>query len=223
MTNSQEPGSDLSKASVGRMSLYLRELRRLDRDGVATVRSRQLGVAAGVSDAIVRRDLSQVGTLGRRGRGYPVRGLIESLRGVLGINQTWNSVLIGAGSLGNALIRYRGFSEQGFQLVAAFDVLPHLIGQRIAGVEILPLDLLDETVERRGVSLAIIAVPADAAPEIGRRLADSGVRGILNFAPANLQLSGSVSVVNVDLASELQRLSFAVVRASLQPERDEAE
>lgn len=211
------PPQAIPAAAVSRLSLYLRELRHLRREHVAKISSSQLGRRLGVSAAVVRRDLACLGQLGRRGIGYDVDALSQQIRSALGADQTWNVALIGAGSLGTALLRYRGFSEQAFRLVAAFDTNPERIGQSISGIPILELSALEATIAQREIQLAILAVPAEAAQPIADRLAQSGVAGILNFAPVTLRIGGKTCVVDVDLASELQQLSFAILRCTRSP------
>lgn len=211
------PSQSIPAAAVSRLSLYLRELRHLRREYVAKISSSQLGRRLGVSAAVVRRDLACLGQLGRRGIGYDIDALSQRIRSALGADQTWNVALIGAGSLGTALLRYRGFSEQNFRLVAAFDINPTRIGQPIGGVPILELSTLEATLAQREIQLAILAVPAEAAQPIADRLAHSAVAGILNFAPVTLHVGGETCVVDVDLASELQQLSFAILRRTRSP------
>jgi len=209
---SQPSPNPIPAAAVARLSLYLRELRRLQGAGIEGVSSSQLGGRLGVSSAVVRRDLATLGQLGRRGVGYEIAGLSNRIRAALGADQVWNVALIGTGSLGTALLRYRGFSEQGFRLKAAFDIRPDRIGQSVGGVPVLPLSELEREIKNREITLTILAVPAEAAQETAERLANAGVTGVLNFAPVTLNLRGETCVANVDLASELQQLSFAVVR-----------
>lgn len=207
------PGAaEIPRAAVGRLSLYLRELRRLAGEGIGHASSGRLGKLLGVSDAVVRRDLGHLGPMGRRGVGYEVEPLIERIRQTLGSDVLWNVALVGAGSLGNALLRYRGFEDQGFRLVAAFDIDPRRIGTSVGGIPILALDDFEQQVRQHQIVLAILAVPADVAPATAKRVADAGVAGILNFAPVTLQTGGATCVANVDLASELQQLAFSVVR-----------
>ena len=209
-TNAFEIPHDLPQPAVGRLSLYYRELMRLlDADGVS-LNSQELGRIVDVSPAVVRRDLSALGTIGRRGVGYDIRTLVDRIGSVLGSGVQWKVVLVGVGSLGDALLRYRGFERLGFRLSAAFDNDPSRIGTKIGGVEILDADQIESVLEVEPAELAILAVPAEHAGEIAARLIASRISGILNFAPTTLRLSGSVAVVNVDLASELQRLAFAV-------------
>ena len=202
--------SSLSQASVGRLSLYYRELHRLLEAQTGSVNSQQLGKMVNVSPAVVRRDLSSLGTIGRRGVGYEVSSLIELIGSVLGSGVQWKVVLIGVGSLGDALLRYRGFEQLGFHVIAAFDSNPQKVGQEISGVPIHSADHLEEFLLAQRPELAVLAVPADQAVEIASTLVRCHLHGILNFAPTTLKLPPQVAVVNVDLASELQRLAFAV-------------
>jgi redox-sensing transcriptional repressor len=199
-------------ASANRLGIYLRELERLERAEISTVNSRQLGENLGLSDAQIRRDLAVFGLFGRRGVGYSVTELSASIRQILGINRNWRVVLIGVGNLGRALAGYKGFANNGYRLVAAFDNHPELIGKTIAEAPIFSVERLEEILPSLNVQLAILAVPADAAPPLAKRLAHCGIQGILNFAPVILKpVPSEVTCVDVDLALELQRLVFAVV------------
>lgn len=218
MPNSTPPDSSsgsnpVPRAAAARLSLYLRELRRLQGNGVTGISSRELGAALGVSDAIVRRDLASLGQLGRRGVGYSVLSLMDQIRSLMGIDRPWPVLLVGAGSLGTALLRHRGFSEQGFHVVAAVDIDPERIGKKVGSVEIFDVEQLEPLVQQHRVALAILAVPGDAAGALAQRIADAGIAGILNFSPVTLKVTGEVSVANVDLAGELQQLAFSVARA----------
>lgn len=202
--------ADLPQPAVGRLSLYCRELRRLQDSGVTSLNSQELGRIVDVSPAVVRRDLSALGTIGRRGVGYEVGTLIDRIGTVLGSGVQWNVVLVGVGSLGDALLRYRGFERLGFRLTAAFDNDRSRIGVAIGGIEVSDVTEMESMLERQPADLAILAVPVQYAAEVAGQLVACGVSGILNFAPTTLLLSGEVAVVNVDLASELQRLAFTV-------------
>lgn len=199
-------------ASANRLGLYLRELERLERTETSTINSRQLGENLGLSDAQIRRDLAVFGLFGRRGVGYTVKELAASIRQILGINRNWGVILIGVGNLGRALAGYRGFANNGYRLVAAFDNNPALIGTHIAEAPIYSVDRLEEVVPTLQVQLAILAVPVEFAPPLAQRLSQCGIQGILNFAPVILKpVQPDVTCVDVDLALELQRLVFAVV------------
>ncbi len=207
----QVVGSIISSPTANRLGLYLRELQHCQRSGQATIRSSFLARRLGLSDSQIRRDLAQLGQLGKRGVGYEVVELIAHIRRVLGTDGQWNTVLVGLGNLGNALVGYRGFREQGFNLVAIYDADLSKTGQSLAGVPVLSIDSLEKTLPKLNVDLAILAVPMDAATSIANRLSALGVTGILNFAPVSLNPRPNTAVVDVDLAIELQRLAFAVV------------
>ena len=208
-----DPHKTLPQPAVGRLSLYYRELHRLLDSGTQSVNSRELGRLVDVSPAVVRRDLSALGTIGRRGVGYAVPALIEAIGSMLGSGLQWRVILVGVGSLGDALLRYRGFERLGFQLIAAFDVNAARIGTEIGGVRVRNASEIGHTLRDRKPDLAILAVPADKAVEVANQLVAGGISGVLNFAPITLRLKSGVAVVNVDLASELQRLAFSVQQA----------
>jgi redox-sensing transcriptional repressor len=208
----QEIPVNLPRPAVGRLSLYFRELHRLLDSDVSSVNSQELGPMVDVSPAVVRRDLSALGTIGRRGVGYDVATLVDRIGSVLGSGAEWNVVLVGVGSLGDALLRYRGFERLGFRLSGAFDNDAARIGTAIGGIEIVDVGQLESVLAAGPAELAILAVPAEYAAEIAARLVACKVSGILNFAPTTLRLPAGIAVVNVDLASELQRLAFSVQR-----------
>lgn len=206
--------SNLSEATINRMPLYLRELVQLERAGQSRVQSGVLARRLGLNDAQVRKDLSAFGQLGQRGVGYEVSGLIATIQSTLGGDRSWKMILVGVGNLGTALSGYRGFEQHGFQLVGAFDNNPSKVGQLLGPLTIQPLASLEEFVQSERVELAILAVPASVAAGVVQRLELAGVTGILNFAPAALNLpKNSATVVSVDLAVEMQRLAYAVLRS----------
>jgi redox-sensing transcriptional repressor len=208
---SQPPKSPIPKAVVSRLSLYLRELQHLLRSGNDTISSTQLGGLLGFSDAQVRKDLAYFGQFGHPGVGYRCEELIPEIKRILGADRPWPVALLGAGNLGRALLGYKGFAEQGFRIVAAFDSDKAKVGGKIEGVPIFPLDRLAATLSRQEIRLGIIAVPATAAQQAADKLVAAGIEGILNFAPVTLSLPANVRSVGVDLAIELEQLSFAVV------------
>ena len=199
-----------SRASAARLSLYLRCLEGWRRDGRATASSRDLAAALGIGAAQIRKDLSYLGTLGRRGVGYKVAELAGAIRSTLGIDREWPAVLVGAGNLARALLRYRGFPERGFRLVGLFDADARKIGQRVEGLTVEPAADLVRRVRALGAELGIVAVPWESAQEVGEGLAAAGVRGVLNFAPVVLRLPAGIAVVNVDLTIQLEQLAFQV-------------
>ena len=202
--------ASVPKVVVSRLSLYLRELQRLVASGQQTISSSQLGALLGFSDAQVRKDLGFFGQFGYPGVGYRCDELIRAMRDILGTNHSWNVAMVGVGNLGQALLGYRGFGRQNFAIAAAFDADPTKVGQTVRGLRIQPLDELAATIREQGIRLGMIVVPADRAQEAADRLVAAGIEGIVNFAPVTLALPPHVQNVGVDLAIELEPLSFAV-------------
>lgn len=200
----------LSRASVGRLSHYLRRLEGLLREGAATVSSGQLGEALGVTDAQVRKDLAPLGNLGQPGVGYAAPELAGAIRRVLGIDREWRVALVGVGNLARALLRYHGFLERGFRIVALFDADPAQAGQRLDDLPIHSAERMAEVIAATGAELGVLTVPAAAAQAVADSLVAAGVRGLLNFAPGMLRVPARVSVVSVDLTVQLEQLAFLV-------------
>lgn len=206
-----------TRATAARLSLYLRCLDAWRRESVLTTSSRDLATALGLGDAQVRKDLSVLGTLGRRGVGYKVTELIDAIRGALAIDREWLAVMIGVGNLAKALLRYRGFAERGFRIVGLFDADEQKIGQRIDGFRVLSIRELAEQVKTLKAQIGMIAVPSEAAQEVADLLVTSGIRGVLNFAPVVLRLPESVQLVSVDLTIQLEQLAFLIDRGGGSP------
>lgn len=209
----KRPFSPLPAATANRLGLYLRELQHFLRAGTETIKSNALGSRLGLSDSQIRRDLALFGEFGKRGVGYDVAGLVGALRRALGTDGTWNTVLIGLGNLGNALVRYKGFEQQGFSLQAIFEADDLKVGTTLGTVPVHSIRDLEKILPRLNAHMAILAVPAGPAQSLATRLAELGISGILNFAPVSLSLPQEVAAVDVDLAVELQRLAFAVVNS----------
>jgi redox-sensing transcriptional repressor len=201
------------KATVGRVSLYLRQLEHFQRQGSTTVSSSQLGESLGLNNSQVRKDLAFFGQFGYPGIGYRIEELISTLRRILGIDREWPLVLVGLGNLGRALLKYRGFRGRGFHIVALFDNDPAKIGQEFDGMTVEPIDALETTLAARGITLAVLSVPADAAQQLADQLVGCGILGILNFAPIALNVPPSVSVVGVDLSIQLEHLAYKVLNS----------
>ncbi len=207
-TNGSEPRP--SRASVGRLSLYLRRLEGLLREGTTKVSSGQLGEALGVGDAQVRKDLAYLGNLGHPGIGYAAPELIAAIRRALGIDREWAVALAGVGNLARALLHYHGFADRGFRIVALFDADPAKVGQRVEGLTVHGPEDMAKVVAATGAELGVLAVPAESAQAVADALIAAGVRGLLNFAPAVLRAPAGVSVVSVDLTVQLEQLAFLV-------------
>jgi redox-sensing transcriptional repressor len=201
--------------AVRRLSLYLRQLEVAARKEVHTISSKQLGESLGLTDAQIRKDLAYCGQFGHPGIGYRVDELIGQIRRILGTDKTWNVMLIGAGNLGRALSAYRGFDAKGFRLVAVFDTDPAKVGQKQGEFVVKPISEVAATVRDGNVRLAIVAVPADAAQDVADLLVDAGVRGLLNFAPVSINVPSDVALTTVDVAVQLEQLSFQVNAADV--------
>jgi redox-sensing transcriptional repressor len=198
----------IPEATVARLPLYYRALLETSDQQVGTVSSERLAELAGVNAAKVRKDLSYLGSYGTRGVGYDVEFLLHQISRELGLTHDWPVVIVGVGNLGHALANYRGFGARGFRIVALVDADPAKIGQRVGELKVEALDDLPRIVADREIAIGIVATPAVAAQEVADRLVDAGVTSILNFAPTVVAVPVGVSLRKVDLATELQILSF---------------
>ncbi|HEX6308837.1 MAG TPA: redox-sensing transcriptional repressor Rex [Longimicrobiales bacterium] len=199
----------VSESTVARLSMYLRLLTELSASGVTTLASEELARRCGTSAAQVRKDLSFFGTFGKRGLGYSVPELVAALRGILGLERRWRVALIGAGKIGAALMAYQDFRRQGFDIVIVFDSDREKIGREWNGLVVQPDAELKTGL--KGTDIAIVAVPAEAAQSVVDRVVAAGVRAILNFAPTKLNVPEGVAVKTVNMALELEGLSYALV------------
>lgn len=202
------PARRIPEATVARLPVYLRILGELAEADVEHVSSERLAELAGVNAAKVRKDLSFLGSYGTRGVGYEVAYLVYQIRRELGLNHDWPVVIVGAGNLGQALAGYGGFGNRGFPVAGLVDVDPAKVGAVIGGVRVRHLDDLAAIVQGRKVSIGVVATPPAAAQEAADRLVRAGITSILNFAPVVLSVPRGVGVRKVDLAVELQILSY---------------
>ena len=200
----------IADSTVRRLSLYLRYLEEFETEGQATVSSEALATRGGTTSAQVRKDLSFFGSFGKRGLGYPVAELSTRLRDILGLSRRYRLVVVGAGKIGSALAQYRGFRQRGFDIVALFDTDQAKIGKTYDGVKVRSTGELEAVLTAEQPDIGVIVVPGDQAQGVADRLVQGGVRAILNFAPAPLQVPEDVSLKNVNLALELEALSFAL-------------
>jgi redox-sensing transcriptional repressor len=200
----------IPRKTVYRLSLYYRALQRLKANQIDTVSSAALAKAAGVKPTQLRKDLTYFGQFGTRGLGYSVDALSTRLTEVLGTTHLQPVILVGAGHLGSALLRYPGFAKEGFEVVAAFDLDATRARSRDLGIKVLPMTKIPEFVPERKIKMAILTVPAHVAQEVTNSLVEAGILAILNFAPIILQVPDNVVVNNVDLAIELENLSYFI-------------
>jgi len=200
----------VAESTVRRLSLYLRFLEEFEGQGVDTVSSGALASRGGTTSAQVRKDLSFFGSFGKRGLGYPVPELANRLREILGLKRRYRVGMIGAGKIGSALEQYRGFKQRGFDIVAIFDSDPAKIGHQWNGLTVLDIGRLERELAQKPVDMAVLVVPADVAQSVTDRLIALGIKAILNFAPVQLTVPDDVVVKTVNLALELETLSYAL-------------
>jgi redox-sensing transcriptional repressor len=199
---------EIPRKTVYRLSIYLRCLARLKENGIGTVSSDALAKAAGVKPTQLRKDLAYFGTFGTRGLGYEVSDLSQKISEELGTSRLQPVILIGVGHLGLALLSYRGFEKEGFEIIAAFDAEPRRKRDKETKQPIYGMSELKQFVKAQNIKMAILTVPAVAAQEVANQLVDAGVTGILNFSPIVLSVPEEVMVNNVNLAIELENLSY---------------
>ncbi len=208
----------LPEATVKRLPIYLRSLVDAREENHATIASDELAARAGVNAAQVRKDLSYLGSYGTRGVGYDTEVLRQHLNRQLGLNQEYRVALVGVGNLGQALVNYRGFSQRGFNVVAAFDSDPAKVGRHYGGALVHSMGDLATVVSDEAITMALIATPAAVAQDAVDRVVGAGVSSVLNFAPAVLNVPPHVCLRQVDLAVELQVLSYYEHLRAIGPE-----
>ena len=198
----------IPKTAASRLSLYLREIARLEKEGRDKVSSTELGDYTGLTDAQIRKDLSYFGQFGISGAGYDIPKLKRVLREILGKDRMWPIVLVGVGNIGSALLRYPGFKSQGFFIKEAFDIDKKKVAKRCGELIVKDIKNISEIKSNGSIKIGIIAVPADSAQDVANTLIKAGVRSILNFAPVVLKVNNGVTVRNIDLSNELENFSF---------------
>jgi len=204
----------IADSTVRRLSAYLRFLEDFENRGLTTISSEELARRGGTTSAQVRKDLSFFGSFGKRGLGYSVPELAGRLREILGLGREWRVVIVGAGKIGAALAQYRGFRQRGFNILAAYDNNPEKLGKRLEGIEVRDIEQLERDIQREKPDIVVLTVPGDQAQRMVDRVVKAGVKAILNFAPAQLQAPPDVTVKTVNMAMELEGLSFALTNRS---------
>ncbi|NUO39717.1 MAG: redox-sensing transcriptional repressor Rex [Gemmatimonadaceae bacterium] len=200
----------IADSTVRRLSIYLRFLEEFEERGLATVSSEELARRGGTTSAQVRKDLSFFGSFGKRGLGYSVPELLTALREILGLGREWRVIIVGAGKIGAALAQYRGFRQRGFQIIAAYDTNPEKVGRPLEGVQVRDMAQLETDIARDRPDIAVLAIPSDNAQAVLDRVVKAGIKAVLNFAPAQLHAPADVTVKAVNMAMELEGLSFAL-------------
>ncbi len=200
----------IADSTVRRLSAYLRFLEDFEARGLTTISSDELAKRGGTTSAQVRKDLSFFGSFGKRGLGYSVPELAGRLREILGLGRDWKVMIVGAGKIGAALARHHGFRQRGFHITAVYDADPEIIGLDLDGLTVRDVSHLERDVHRDHPDIAVLAVPEQAAQGVTDRLVRAGIKAVLNFAPAQLQVPPDVTVKTVNMAMELEGLSFAL-------------
>ena len=202
----------IPEMTIRRLSVYTRCLLQLEEDGVKTVSSTELAERFSLNSAQVRKDLAYFGEFGVRGIGYYVSGLKAELQRILGLDREWAVALVGFGNLGSALFHYKGFGRQGFRIAVVIDDDPAKIGREIDAVPIVSSRDMAREIKARGIQIAIVAVPPEAAQTVTEQLVAAGIKAVLNFAPTRLRVTRDVRLKNVDLSIELETLSFYLAK-----------
>lgn len=202
----------IADSTVRRLSIYLRFLEDSSQRGLRTVSSKELAAHGGTTSAQVRKDLSFFGSFGKRGLGYSVPELTSSLREILGLGRQWNVVIVGAGKIGTALAQYHGFRPRGFNVVAVYDADARKVGSKWDGLVVRDIARIEEDVPILHPEIAVLAVPGDVAQGVVDRLVRVGIRAVLNFAPVPLQVPTNVALRSVNMALELEGLSFELTQ-----------
>jgi redox-sensing transcriptional repressor len=200
----------ISESTVRRLALYLRYLEQSEGQGLATISSQELAKRGGTTSAQVRKDLSFFGSFGKRGLGYSVAELGTKIRDILGLQRNYRVVLVGAGKIGGALVAYQGFRQRGFNVAAIYDRDPKKIGARWNGLVVRDIRHLEADLKKEPTDIAIVSTPAEAAQDVVDRLVKMGVKAILNFAPVQLTVPADVTLKSVNMALELETLSYAL-------------
>ena len=204
------PVRRIADSTVRRLSLYLRFLEESTNRGLVTISSDELARRGGTTSAQVRKDLSFFGSFGKRGLGYSVPELTESLREILGLRRDWQVIIVGAGKIGTALAQYRGFRQRGFRVTAVYDRDPKKIGTRWDTLTVRDMADIERDIAKEHPDIAVLTTPAEEAQVVVDRLVSAGMRALLNFAPIQLQVPADVTLKNVNMAMELEGLSFAL-------------
>jgi redox-sensing transcriptional repressor len=200
----------IADSTVRRLSAYLRFLEDFEGRGLTTISSEELARRGGTTSAQVRKDLSFFGSFGKRGLGYSVPELKKQLREILGLGREWRVVIVGAGKIGAALAQYRGFRQRGFVILRAYDSNAAKIGTSVEGMQVADIAHMDKDFARDLPDIVVLTVPGEAAQSVLDRVVKAGVKAVLNFAPTQLQAPADVTVKTVNMAMELESLSFAL-------------
>jgi len=200
----------IADSTVRRLSLYLRILEDIEQRGLETISSDELARRGGTTSAQVRKDLSFFGSFGKRGLGYSVAELSSRIREIMGLAREWRVIIVGAGKIGTALAQYRGFRQRGFRVIAVYDRDPKKVGTQWDAMVVRDMATIEQDIAKEEPDIAVLTTPGEEAQAVVDRLIGAGIRALLNFAPVQLQVPADVTLKNVNMAMELEGLSFAL-------------
>jgi redox-sensing transcriptional repressor len=210
ISNNSGSAPNVPEVVIQRLPLYVRALTQFAGSGDDVISSEQLGQRLQITPAQIRKDLSYFGRFGKQGRGYSVESLEKRLRSILGLDRAWNTMVIGMGRLGRAVVSYPGFAPEGFNIVAAFDVDDSIVGETISGLDVRSISDLAKTVKEKDIKIGIVTVPIERAQEVIDTLVDAGIKSILNYAPLSPKVPEGVTVRGIDPVLSLQSMTYYI-------------
>ena len=210
ISNNSGSAPNVPEVVIQRLPLYVRALTQFSGSGDDVISSEQLGQRLQMTPAQIRKDLSYFGRFGKQGRGYSVASLEQRLRSILGLDRAWNTMVIGMGRLGRAVVSYPGFAPEGFNIVAAFDADDSIVGETVSGLDIQSISDLAKTVKEKDIKIGIVTVPIERAQEVIDTLVDAGIKSILNYAPLSPKVPEGVTVRGIDPVLSLQSMTYYI-------------
>jgi|TARA_B100000809_G_scaffold265915_1_gene326333 redox-sensing transcriptional repressor len=210
ISNNSGSAPNVPEVVIQRLPLYVRALTQFAGSGDDVISSEQLGQRLQMTPAQIRKDLSYFGRFGKQGRGYSVASLEQRLRSILGLDRAWNTMVIGMGRLGRAVVSYPGFAPEGFNIVAAFDADDSIVGETVSGLDIQSISDLAKTVKEKDIKIGIVTVPIERAQEVIDTLVDAGIKSILNYAPLSPKVPEGVTVRGIDPVLSLQSMTYYI-------------
>ena len=210
ISNNSGSAPNVPEVVIQRLPLYVRALTQFAGSGDDVISSEQLGQRLQMTPAQIRKDLSYFGRFGKQGRGYSVASLEQRLRSILGLDRAWNTMVIGMGRLGRAVVSYPGFAPAGFNIVAAFDADDSIVGETVSGLDIQSISDLAKTVKEKDIKIGIVTVPIEHAQEVIDTLVDTGIKSILNYAPLSPKVPEGVTVRGIDPVLSLQSMTYYI-------------
>ena len=210
ISNNSGSAPNVPEVVIQRLPLYVRALTQFAGSGDDVISSEQLGQRLQMTPAQIRKDLSYFGRFGKQGRGYSVASLEQRLRSILGLDRAWNTMVIGMGRLGRAVVSYPGFAPEGFNIVAAFDADDSIVGETVSDLDIQSISDLAKTVKEKDIKIGIVTVPIEHAQEVIDTLVDAGIKSILNYAPLSPKVPEGVTVRGIDPVLSLQSMTYYI-------------